>query len=143
MGHSDLAGFIAGLPKAELHVHQVGSASPRIVAELAARYPESPVPKTPELVGDYFRFSDFAHFVTVYLSVVDLVRTPEDVRMLTYEIAREMAGQRIRYAERTCSPYTSVLAGVGNRAQPRRPGAVEDVLELRSRDTDLRPTQPE
>ena len=31
--------FIAGLPKAELHVHHVGSASPRIVAELAARHP--------------------------------------------------------------------------------------------------------
>ena len=32
--------FIAGLPKAELHVHHVGSASPRIVSELAARHPE-------------------------------------------------------------------------------------------------------
>ncbi len=31
--------FIAGLPKAELHVHHVGSASPRIVAELAQRHP--------------------------------------------------------------------------------------------------------
>ena len=28
--------FIQGLPKAELHVHHVGSASPRIVADLAA-----------------------------------------------------------------------------------------------------------
>jgi aminodeoxyfutalosine deaminase len=131
MGHSDLAGFIAGLPKAELHVHQVGSASPRIVAELAARHPESPVPKTPELVGDYFRFSDFAHFVTVYLSVVDLVRTPEDVRMLTYEIAREMAGQQIRYAELTCSPYTSVLAGV---PAPAYCEAIEDARHAAGRD---------
>jgi aminodeoxyfutalosine deaminase len=39
--------FLAGLPKAELHVHHVGSASPRIVAELAARHPESPVPTDP------------------------------------------------------------------------------------------------
>src|SRR5660397_3595 len=31
--------FIEGLPKAELHVHHVGSASPAIVAELAARHP--------------------------------------------------------------------------------------------------------
>ena len=35
---TELASFIAGLPKAELHVHHVGSASPRIVAELAARH---------------------------------------------------------------------------------------------------------
>ena len=35
----DLVAFIRGLPKAELHVHHVGSASPRIVQELAARHP--------------------------------------------------------------------------------------------------------
>ena len=40
--------FIAGLPKAELHVHHIGSASPRIVAELAARHEgSSPVPADP------------------------------------------------------------------------------------------------
>ena len=37
--NDDLAAFIAGLPKAEIHVHHVGSASPRIVSELAARHP--------------------------------------------------------------------------------------------------------
>ena len=36
---SPYAAFVAGLPKAEIHVHHVGSASPRIVAELAARHP--------------------------------------------------------------------------------------------------------
>ena len=36
---TDLEAFIAGLPKAELHVHHVGSASPRIVAQLAERHP--------------------------------------------------------------------------------------------------------
>ena len=41
-GVRDLHAFIAGLPKAELHVHHVGSASPRIVAELAARHPDVP-----------------------------------------------------------------------------------------------------
>src|SRR5690606_20239964 len=43
----DLKAFIAGLPKAELHVHHVGSASPRIVSELAARHPDSKVPTDP------------------------------------------------------------------------------------------------
>src|SRR6476619_4074249 len=36
---SPYAAFVAGLPKAEIHVHHVGSASPRIVSELAARHP--------------------------------------------------------------------------------------------------------
>ncbi|HEY5979402.1 MAG TPA: adenosine deaminase [Microlunatus sp.] len=103
--------FIAGLPKAELHVHHVGSATPAIVARLAERHPGT-VPADPEQLAEYFRFRDFAHFIEIYLSVVDLIRTGEDVRLLTYEVAAEMASQHIRYAELTVTPYTSVLRGI-------------------------------
>ncbi|MFF9014464.1 adenosine deaminase [Streptomyces sp. NPDC014870] len=113
---TDLHTFIAGLPKAELHVHHVGSASPRIVAELAARHPDSKVPTDPEALAAYFTFTDFAHFIEVYLSVVDLVRTPEDVRLLTFEVARDMARQNIRYAELTITPYSSTRRGIDERA---------------------------
>ncbi|MFE3590287.1 adenosine deaminase [Streptomyces niveus] len=109
---TDLHPFIAGLPKAELHVHHVGSASPRIVSELAARHPSSKVPTDPEALADYFDFTDFAHFIDVYLSVVDLLRTPEDVRLLTFEIARDMARQNIRYAELTITPFSSTRRGI-------------------------------
>ncbi|HET9518411.1 MAG TPA: adenosine deaminase [Actinoplanes sp.] len=109
----ELTAFIAGLPKAELHVHHVGSASPRIVAELAARHEgDTPVPADPEALTDYFAFTDFAHFVTVYLSVVDLIRDAEDVRILTYEVARELARQQVRYAELTITPYSHVVRGI-------------------------------
>ncbi|WP_405488330.1 adenosine deaminase [Streptomyces sp. NBC_00096] len=112
----DLHPFIAGLPKAELHVHHVGSASPRIVAELASRHPDSKVPTDPEALADYFTFTDFAHFIDVYLSVVDLVRTPADVRTLTFEVARDMARQNIRYAELTVTPYSSTRRGIDEKA---------------------------
>ncbi|MFF0436859.1 adenosine deaminase [Streptomyces sp. NPDC004327] len=113
---TDLHSFIAGLPKAELHVHHVGSASPRIVSELAARHPDSKVPTDPDALADYFTFTDFAHFIEVYLSVVDLVRTPEDVRLLTFEVARDMARQNIRYAELTITPYSSTRRGIDEHA---------------------------
>ncbi|MER6915407.1 adenosine deaminase [Streptomyces sp. NPDC000594] len=113
---TDLHPFIAGLPKAELHVHHVGSASPRIVSELAARHPDSKVPTDPEALADYFTFTDFAHFIEVYLSVVDLIRTPEDVRLLTFEVARDMARQNIRYAELTITPWSSTRRGIDERA---------------------------
>jgi len=116
--------FAAGLPKAELHVHHVGSASPRIVSELAARYEgESAVPADPELLADFFQFTDFAHFIEVYLSVVDLIRTPDDVWTLTYEVARDLAAQNIRYAELTLTPYTSIVRGITPEAYCE---AVED-----------------
>ncbi|MBB1252327.1 adenosine deaminase [Streptomyces alkaliterrae] len=113
---TDLTAFIAGLPKAELHVHHVGSASPRIVAELAARHPGAKVPDDPDALAEYFTFRDFAHFVEIYLSVVDLIRDAEDVRLLTYEVAREMAGQNIRYAELTVTPYSSTNRGIPDGA---------------------------
>ncbi|MEH0514648.1 adenosine deaminase [Streptomyces sp. B21-106] len=115
-GARDLHAFVAGLPKAELHVHHVGSASPRIVSELAARHPDSRVPTDPEALADYFTFTDFAHFIEVYLSVVDLIRTPEDVRLLTYEVARDLARQRVRYAELTVTPFSSTRRGIDERA---------------------------
>jgi aminodeoxyfutalosine deaminase len=111
-----LDAFIAGLPKAELHVHHVGSASPRIVSELAARHPDSKVPTDPAALADYFTFKDFAHFIQVYLSVVDLIRDAEDIRLLTYEVARDMSRQQIRYAELTVTPYSSTRRGIPEQA---------------------------
>jgi len=105
--------FIAGLPKAELHVHHVGSASPRAVAELAARHEGStPVPADPDQLAEYFTFTDFGHFIQVYLTVVDLIRTPEDVWTLTHEVARDLAAQNVRYAELTVTPFSTVTRGV-------------------------------
>ena len=116
--------FIAGLPKAELHVHHVGSASPRAVAELAGRYEGStPVPADAALLADYFTFTDFRHFIEVYLSVVDLIRDAEDIRTLTYEVARDLAGQKVRYAELTLTPYSSIVRGIAAEAYCE---AVED-----------------
>ena len=128
-----LSTFIAGLPKAELHVHHVGSASARIVSELAARHP-GVVPSDPDELRRFYEFRDFAHFIEVYLAVVDLIRTPADVRLLTYEVAREMADQQIRYAELTCTPYTSVIRGIPIEAYTE---AIEDARVAAERDFGL------
>ena len=126
--------FVAGLPKAELHVHHVGSASPRIVSRLAERHPGT-VPSDLEELKEFFTFRDFAHFIEVYLAVVALVRDAEDVRMLTYEVARDMAAQNIRYAELTCTPYTNVMAGIPIEAFVE---AIEDARVAAERDLDVR-----
>jgi aminodeoxyfutalosine deaminase len=127
---SPYSAFIAGLPKAELHVHHVGSASPAAVARLAERHPGT-VPSDPEQLAEYFRFSDFAHFIEVYLSVVDLIVDAQDVRALTYDVAAEMAGQNIRYAELTMTPYTSEVRGIAAEAYVE---AIEDARVAAERD---------
>ncbi len=125
--------FIAGLPKAELHVHHVGSASPRIVSELATRHP-GVVPADPEELRTFFEFRDFAHFIEVYLAVVDLIRTPQDIHWLTTEVARELSEQNVRYAELTCTPWTSVAVGIPIEAYTE---ALEDARAVALRDHDL------
>ena len=109
--------FVSGLPKAELHVHHVGSASMRTVAELAERHAgTTSVPTDPAALADFFTFTDFGHFIEVYLSVVDLLRTPEDLWTLTYDVARDLAAQNVRYVELTCTPYTSIAIGISAEA---------------------------
>jgi aminodeoxyfutalosine deaminase len=127
----DLVTFVAGLPKAELHVHHVGSASPRIVAELAQRHPDGRVPHDAEALARFFTFTDFAHFIDVYLTTVGLLRTDKDVRMLTYEVARDLAVQQVRYAELTMTPYTSVVRGIPIEAYTE---AIEDARVAAERD---------
>lgn len=127
-----MGAFIAGLPKVELHVHHVGSASPQTVAGLAARHAGStPVPADPQLLAGYFQFTDFAHFIEVYLSVVDLIRDAEDVATLTYDIAANLASQQVRYAELTVTPYSSVKRGIPGEAFCE---AIEDARLRAARD---------
>jgi aminodeoxyfutalosine deaminase len=123
--------FIAGLPKAELHVHHVGSARPETVARLADRHPDAGVPQGVEALRDFYTFKDFNHFIDVYLAVVGLLRTPEDIHLLTYEVAEGLAAQQVRYAELTMTPFTSVRMGISIEAYTE---AIEDARRAAERD---------
>ena len=128
----DLTDFVSGLPKLELHVHHVGSATPQTVARLAERHAgTTSVPADPALLAEYFTFTDFAHFIEVYLSVVDLIRDAEDVATLTYDIGAGLAAQSVRYAEVTLTPYSSIVRGIPAEAYCE---AVEDARLRAARD---------
>lgn len=65
----------------------VGATAPHTVAALAARHPEGGVPADVEQLRSFFAFRDFPHFLDVYKTVSDLVRTPDDVVMLVAGLA--------------------------------------------------------
>ncbi|GIH94666.1 adenosine deaminase [Planobispora siamensis] len=108
--------FIDALPKVELHVHLVGSASVPTVLELSRRHPGSRVPTTPEELRAFYVFRDFADFARVYQAVNALVREPEDVATLVTGLARDLAGQNGRYVEVTVTPYAHHVVGMPMRA---------------------------
>jgi aminodeoxyfutalosine deaminase len=85
-----LEAFVSALPKVELHVHLVGSASVETVLTLARRHPEVGVPTIAEGLRKFYVFSDFPHFLDVYRVVSRLLSTPEDIAELVRGIGRDL-----------------------------------------------------
>ena len=115
--------WLVSMPKADLHVHLVGSAAPATVAALAARHPDSGVPADAGELSAFYRFRDFAHFLDVYRLVSDLVRRPEDVVTLVAGMAEDMARQGTVYAEVTVTPVSHISAGIN-------PGELAQALDV-------------
>lgn len=110
--HGGVRDFIHRLPKAELHVHLVGSASLDTVLELARRHPGKAVPTDREQLRAFYEFSDFAHFIDVYVKVNQLVVTGADVTALVVGLARDLAANQVRYAEVTVTPVPHLVTGI-------------------------------
>jgi aminodeoxyfutalosine deaminase len=107
----DLSAFVAALPKVELHLHLVGSASVDTVLELARRHPQAGVPTERDELAAFYEFRDFAHFLTVYSAVSNLVRSGDDLAALVVGLARDAARNNVRYAEVTVTPTSHLDAG--------------------------------
>ena len=103
-----LTNFIQQMPKAEIHIHLEGAIQPKTVLELAKRHDKlNTLPSdTEEGLRRWFTFTDFPHFVEIYLTIQDLIRTADDFALIVYENGADMAAQNIRYRELTVTPYT-------------------------------------
>ncbi|WP_132124484.1 adenosine deaminase [Actinocrispum wychmicini] len=104
--------FIEALPKVELHVHLVGSASVPTVLELARRHPDRGVPTDEQALRDFYEFTDFAHFIKVYAAVNSLVSSGEDVTALLVGLARDQAANNVKYAEVTVTATSHLDVGI-------------------------------
>lgn len=136
MSTSALTAFLHALPKVELHVHLVGSASVPTVLALAARHGTSSVPTDPAELAAYYEFRDFAHFVDIYKTVNALVVGPADITDLVVGLARDAAAGGVRYAEVTVTPMSHVHVGIDPAAvaaalvEGRERAAAEHGIEL-------------
>lgn len=99
-------------PKIELHVHLEGSIRPRTLLEIARRNGESlPVETEAELV-EFYRFTDFAHFIQVWILTTNCLRTVDDFRQVVVDYAAEAASFGAVYLEGIFSPGERVERGV-------------------------------
>jgi adenosine deaminase len=101
------------LPKAELHVHLEGTATPDLVRRIAERNGLE-VPEGVFAAPDRFAWRDFLDFLNTYNMVCSIIRTGEDYRDITYEYLSSCARDGAIYVEVTASIDHSRIAGIGD-----------------------------
>ncbi len=99
-------------PKIELHVHLEGAVRPRTLLDLASRN-DLPLPAdTVEGISELYEFTDFAHFIEVWILTTNVMRTVDDFRQITVDYAAEAARHGAVYLEAIFSPIERVMRGV-------------------------------
>ena len=109
---SDLDAFIAGLPKAELHLHIEGSLEPELMFELAQRNRVIIPFATVEQVRAAYRFSRLQDFLDIYYAGAQVLRTEEDFYDLGTAYFERAAADRVLHAEVFFDPQTHTDRGL-------------------------------
>ena len=109
---SDLDRFIAGLPKAELHIHIEGSLEPELMFELARRNKVEIPFKTVEAVREAYSFSRLQDFLDIYYQGANVLLTEEDFRDLAAAYLDRAAADNVVHAEIFFDPQTHTARGV-------------------------------
>lgn len=109
---TDLAAFVAGLPKAELHMHIEGSLEPELMFALAKRNNVAIPFASVEEVRAAYSFSNLQDFLDIYYAGADVLRTEEDFRDLGAGYFGRAAADAVTHAEIFFDPQTHTDRGV-------------------------------
>jgi adenosine deaminase len=134
---TDLDAFIAGLPKAELHMHIEGSLEPELMFALAKRNGVAIPFDSVEAVRAAYSFSNLQDFLDIYYQGADVLRTEEDFCDLACAYFERAAADNVVHAEIFFDPQTHTDRGIAFDTVVRRParrhgrcrGAARDQLE--------------
>ncbi len=109
---NDPGDFIAGLPKAELHIHIEGSLEPELMFELARRNGvEIPFASVEEVRAAY-SFSNLQDFLDIYYQGAAVLRTEEDFRDLAAAYFDRAAADKVVHSEIFFDPQTHTDRGI-------------------------------
>lgn len=109
---TDLDAFIAGLPKAELHMHIEGSLEPELMFALAKRNGIEIPFASVEAVRAAYEFSNLQDFLDIYYRGADVLRTEADFRDLALAYFERAAADNVVHAEVFFDPQTHTDRGI-------------------------------
>jgi len=92
--------IVDALPKAELHLHLEGTIRPDTAIALAGRHD---VALSRDEVLRRYRYADFLGFIETFKWVTSFLREPDDYRVITRAMCKELIRQNVVYAEVTIS----------------------------------------
>jgi len=104
--------LIKALPKAEQHIHIVGSTRPETLLWLVEQGGKDSPYRTLEDVRQFFRYRDFLHFISIYSTVVDCITEEDQFERITYEMLEDDARCNVRYVEASFSAPDHVRKGL-------------------------------
>ena len=112
MPERSLDSFIAGLPKAELHLHIEGSLEPELMFALAGRNRLTLPFKSVEDIRAAYSFSRLQDFLDIYYAGASVLLRDEDFHDLGLAYFRRAAADGVRHAEIFFDPQTHTDRGV-------------------------------
>jgi adenosine deaminase len=104
--------FIAGLPKAELHLHIEGSLEPPMLFELARRNRVSIPFATVEALSAAYSFERLQDFLDLYYQGAAVLRTEADFQDLAQAYFERAAADGVAHAEIFFDPQTHTARGI-------------------------------
>jgi len=109
---ADMNTFIAGMPKAELHVHLEGTLEPDLSFALAQKNNIALEFRTEQELLAAYDFTDLPSFLRIYYKAMDVLRTEDDFFELTWRYLKKAAEQHVVYAEMFFDPQAHTSRGV-------------------------------
>lgn len=101
-----LTSFILAMPKVELHVHLEGSMQPETLLTLAGRHNVALPANTVAGLRQWYIFTNFPHFVEIYVLMSSCLKTPDDIELITREFLAGQARQNVWHSEVTYTALT-------------------------------------
>ena len=98
--------FIAGLPKAELHLHIEGTLEPELIFELARRNGVTLAYGSVDELRAAYAFEDLQSFLDIYYAGAGVLQTEQDFYDMTWAYLERAHGQGVRHAELFFDPQT-------------------------------------
>ncbi len=98
-------------PKIELHVHLEGTVRPHTLLEIAKRNGYALPADTVEGLQGLYRFTDFRHFIEVWILTTNALQKEADYRQMVVDYAAEAASHGAVYLEGIFSPAERVRRG--------------------------------